>query len=271
LHRCLAARQIQFDRLSDSLTACLLDLSLRIDLVLAKALSTYVKVRGDAAAATNRFLIGCESFPCPFACTPPNFLHDTTSFMTVSHSSLSLLRIRCDMDVHKIDTSAMQTAHGSSAYHLLQDVPRPIVLNAVVPQLFACPGYGFVNVLLEVACEAPQSIEADAIPQVHWCTLACLCDLSSHFVICKCALSLLDDLGFATDFIRIIVWTTLRVSCFTRLNQSRYLPNVLGLQRAERLHLFDPRPILTRFWFAPCSWDADSTLCTLCHRFLHLS
>jgi hypothetical protein len=70
------------------------------------------------------------------------------------------------MDVHKIDSSAMHSTHSSVAYHLLQDIPRPIALNAVVPQLLACPGYGFVNVLLEVASEAAQSIEADAIPQV---------------------------------------------------------------------------------------------------------
>ena len=73
------------------------------------------------------------------------------------------------MDVHKIDTSALHTAHASAAYHLLQDIPRPIALNAVVPQLLACPGYGFANVLLELACEAAQSIEADAIPQVRAC------------------------------------------------------------------------------------------------------
>jgi len=69
------------------------------------------------------------------------------------------------MDIHKIDTSAMLSAHASAAFHLLQDIPRPIALNAVLPQLLACPGYGFANVLLEVACEAAQSIEADAIPQ----------------------------------------------------------------------------------------------------------
>ena len=72
--RCLAARQLQYDRLTESLTACIPDLSLRIDLVLAKALSTYVQVRGDAAAATNRSLIGCDclppSPPSPNPCSP---------------------------------------------------------------------------------------------------------------------------------------------------------------------------------------------------------
>ena len=173
MRRCLAARQIQFDRLTESLTACLLDLSLRIDLVLAKALSTYVKVRGDAAAATNRSLIGFDSHSCQPSnasfkniCAMTFLPHDLPFLMTFPPPLLPPAWIRCDMDVHKIDTSAMHTAHASAAYHLLQDVPRPIVLNAVVPQLFACPGYGFVNVLLEVASEAPQSIEADAIPQV---------------------------------------------------------------------------------------------------------
>jgi C-terminal processing protease CtpA/Prc len=102
------------------------------------------------------------------------------------------------MDVHKIDTSAMHTAHASAAYHLLQDIPRPIVLNAVVPQLFACPGYGFVNVLLEVACEAPQSIEADAIPQVIYCAWTFLCYLPSHFdgssAPCLCSTTLASRL-----------------------------------------------------------------------------
>ena len=73
--------------------------------------------------------------------------------------------ISCDTDIHKIDTSVMLLAHASAAFDLLQDIPRPIALNAVLPQLLACPGYGFANVLLEVACEAAQSIEADAIPQ----------------------------------------------------------------------------------------------------------
>jgi hypothetical protein len=70
------------------------------------------------------------------------------------------------MDVHKIDTSALNTAYTSTAHHLLQDVPRPIALNAVLPQLLACPGYGLVNVLLETAYEVAQSPEADAVPQV---------------------------------------------------------------------------------------------------------
>jgi hypothetical protein len=88
------------------------------------------------------------------------------------------------MDVHKIDTSAMHAAHASAAYHLLQDIPRPIALNAVVPQLFACPGYGFVNVLLEVASEAAQSIEADAIPQVIMPPLLVVLRLTPTFKVC---------------------------------------------------------------------------------------
>jgi hypothetical protein len=82
----------------------------------------------------------------------------------------------------------MHTAHASAAYHLLQDIPRPIALNAVVPQLFACPGYGFVNVLLEVASEAAQSIEADAIPQVR-VPPAFVCPASNsniQSVLCPC-------------------------------------------------------------------------------------
>lgn len=162
----------------------------------------------------------------------------------------------------------MHSTHSSVAYHLLQDIPRPIALNAVVPQLLACPGYGFVNVLLEVASEAAQSIEADAIPQVRMCSWH---DVMSYCLtyICKCALSLLDDLGFATDFIRVTVRHE-RDLLFVCLTLSRYSRSAPELQLEERLLLFVPPLTPIEFWFVQCSWDAGSTSCIRSRRCSHL-